>query len=63
MPKSKEIRLRPLTFSATAEMAAASRLWGGYHILTDNDEGLATGTRWPGPKYQAYFKGTAAVAE
>jgi hypothetical protein len=52
------------TFTATAEMAAVSRLWGGYHIRTDNDAGLVQGRKvaefcWP--KYKAYFDGTATV--
>ncbi|MET0152801.1 MAG: vanadium-dependent haloperoxidase [Candidatus Binatia bacterium] len=59
---SKEMRLFLPTFTATAEMAAVSRLWGGYHIRTDNEEGLILGRRiamhsWR--KYQAYFAGTA----
>ena len=64
MPQSKEIRLQLPTFSATAEMAAISRLWGGYHIRTDNDAGLELGRRvadFSWPKYQAYFDGTAPV--
>jgi hypothetical protein len=59
---SKEVRLFLPTFTATAEMAAVSRLWGGYHIRTDNDEGLILGRRiamYSWPKYQAYFTGTA----
>jgi hypothetical protein len=58
---SKLIRLALPTFTATAEMAAMSRLLGGYHIRTDNDEGLILGRRiadhsWP--IYEAYFDGT-----
>jgi hypothetical protein len=62
LPESKEVRLELPTFTATAEMAAMSRLWGGYHIRTDNDEGLIMGRRiamYSWPKYQAYFNGTA----
>lgn len=62
LPESKEIRLALPTFSATAEMAAMSRLWGGYHIRTDNEAGLAVGRKvadFSWPKYQAYFDGTA----
>jgi hypothetical protein len=62
VPASKEIRLPLPTFSATAEMAAVSRLWGGYHIRTDNDVGLELGRKvadYSWPKYQAYFNGTA----
>jgi hypothetical protein len=43
-------------------MAAMSRLLGGYHIRTDNDEGLILGRRianYSWPKYRAYFDGTA----
>lgn len=60
--KSKEIELELPTFSATAEMAAVSRLWGGYHIRTDNDEGLIMGRKvadYAWPKFQAYFDGSA----
>ena len=48
--------------TATAEMAAVSRLWGGYHIRTDNDEGLVLGraiAMYSWPIYRAYFDGTA----
>ena len=60
VPGSKEVRLSLPTFTATAEMAALSRLWGGYHIRTDNDEGLILGRRiamYSWPKYQTYFDG------
>jgi hypothetical protein len=56
------VRLPLPTFTATAEMAAVSRLWGGYHIRTDNDEGLVLGRKvamYSWPRYQAYFHGTA----
>ena len=59
---SKEIRLKLPTFSATAEMAAVSRLWGGYHIRSDNAAGLVLGRQvadYSWPKYKAYFDGTA----
>src|SRR5581483_3555383 len=62
VPKSKEIRLSMPTFTATAEMAAMSRLWGGYHIRTDNEEGLILGRKiamYSWPKYRALFDGTA----
>lgn len=61
-PASTEVRLPLPTFSATAEMAAVSRLWGGYHIRTDNDVGLATGrvlADWSWPRYRQFFDGTA----
>jgi len=50
------------TFTATAEMAAVSRLWGGYHIRSDNEVGFTCGRKvaeFSWPKYQAYFNGTA----
>ena len=61
VPASKEVRLYLPSFTATAEMAAVSRLWGGYHLRVDNEEGLVLGRRiamhsWP--KYEAYFKGS-----
>ncbi|HXV37590.1 MAG TPA: phosphatase PAP2 family protein, partial [Myxococcota bacterium] len=64
VPASKEIRLPLPTFSATAEMAAISRLWGGYHIRTDNEVGLRTGIAiadYSWPIYESYFEGRAAV--
>lgn len=65
-PTSKEIRLDLPTFSATADMAAVSRLWGGYHIRTDNEVGLKLGRKiaeFSWPKYQAYFDGVASPKE
>jgi hypothetical protein len=59
-----EVALALPTFSATAEMAAVSRLWGGYHIRTDNDAGLVCGRKlaeFEWPKIKAYFDGTAPV--
>ena len=59
---SKVIRLDLPSFTRTAEMAALSRLWGGYHIRTDNEEGLILGRKiamYSWPRYQAYFTGTA----
>jgi hypothetical protein len=50
------------TFTATAEMAAVSRLWGGYHIRSDNEVGLGVGRKiaeYEWPKIQTYFDGTA----
>ena len=63
-PGSKEVRLSLPTFTATAEMAAMSRLLGGYHVRVDNEEGLVLGRKiavYSWPKYQAYFDGTAVV--
>ena len=65
VPSSREIRLFLPSFTATAEMAAVSRLWGGYHIRDDNEQGLVLGRRiamYSWPKYQAYFDGTAKPA-
>ncbi len=62
VPESKQIRLMLPSFTATAEMAAVSRLWGGYHIRFDNEEGLILGravAMYSWPIYQAYFDGTA----
>ncbi len=61
VPESKVIKLALPTFTATAEMAAVSRLWGGYHIRTDNTEGLKLGRKiaeFSWTKYQAYFDGS-----
>lgn len=60
---SKVIHLTLPSFTATAEMAALSRLWGGFHVRVDNEEGLILGRKiamhsWP--KYQALFDGDAA---
>jgi len=60
LPQTKDIVLQLRTFSATAEMAAMSRLWGGYHIRTDNSEGLTLGRRiaeYSWPIYVSYFNG------
>lgn len=62
----REVRLRLATFSAAAEMAALSRMLGGYHIATDNHVGLDVGRKiavWSWPRYRAYFEGTAAVRD
>lgn len=39
------ITLDLATFSGTADMAGRSRVLGGYHIETDNREGLAMGRK------------------
>ena len=62
VPESKEIRIELPTFTRVSEVAALSRMWGGYHIRTDNEEGLILGRRiamYEWPKFQAYFDGTA----
>ncbi len=54
------------TFSGTADIAAKSRLLGGYHIPIDNEVGLKVGRElavWSWPKYQAYFDGTAKIRD
>lgn len=62
VPALRDVDLPLPTFSATAEMAAESRMLGGYHIRCDNDDGLALGRTlatavWP--RYRAYWEGTA----
>ena len=57
-----DVALALPTFTATAEMAAVSRLWGGYHIRTDNEVGLVQGRKvaeFSWPEYQEYFNGMA----
>lgn len=64
LPTSRSIRIEMPTFSGTADMAAMSRLWGGYHIRIDNEEGLKLGralATYSWPRYQAYFNGSAAI--
>jgi len=60
--ESCAVTLSMPTFSTTAQMAAMSRLWGGYHIRTDNDAGLVQGRKvadfiWP--RIRGCFDGTA----
>lgn len=55
-----EVELALPTFTATAEMAAISRLMGGYHIDADNTVGLDVGKKiaafmWP--RLKAYWEG------
>lgn len=50
------------TFSGTARLAAESRLLGGYHIRSDNEDGLKAGRQiaeFTFPRYRAYWEGTA----
>lgn len=59
-----DVALALPTFTATAEIAAVSRLWGGYHIRTDNEAGLVQGRKvaeYSWPKYKEYFEGTVRV--
>ncbi len=54
------------TFTAAAQLAALSRMLGGYHIPTDNDTGLKIGREiadFSWSKYQAYWDGTATVRD
>ncbi|MFM7149082.1 MAG: vanadium-dependent haloperoxidase, partial [Gemmataceae bacterium] len=63
---SCDVALKLPTFTATAEMAGLSRVMGGYHIQTDNIEGLKLGRKvaeYVWPKTQAYFDGTAPSAD
>ncbi len=66
LPDDREVRLELPTFSATADLAALSRMLGGYHIATDNHVGLEVGRKiadYSWPIYQTYFDGTAKVRE
>lgn len=66
VPATKKVRLPLPTFSATAEMAAESRMLGGYHIRTDNADGLVLGRDMAAacwPRYKAYWEGTAKVLD
>lgn len=59
---SCEVSLRMPTFTETANMAAESRLLGGYHIRSDNELGLRKGreiANYLWPILQTYFDGTA----
>ena len=63
-PLTCDVALKMPTFSSAAEMAGISRVMGGYHIQSDNVEGLALGRRvaqYTWPKTKAYFEGTATV--
>ncbi|MGI8601704.1 MAG: vanadium-dependent haloperoxidase [Verrucomicrobiales bacterium] len=58
----EEVKLDLPTFTATAEMAGISRVYGGYHIQADNIEGLTLGRKvatYDWPKIRGYFEGTA----
>jgi hypothetical protein len=53
------------TFTAAAEMAGISRVLGGYHIQTDNTEGLRLGKKIAEYNYsrtKAYFDGTVKIS-
>jgi hypothetical protein len=66
MLTERNVVLKLPTLSGTAELAGRSRVMGGYHIQSDNVEGLKLGralSSFSWPKYRAYFDGTATVVE
>ncbi|HEY3386647.1 MAG TPA: vanadium-dependent haloperoxidase [Saprospiraceae bacterium] len=50
------ITLKLITFTSTAEMAGISRVIGGYHIQSDNLEGLALGRKVGNEVYKWYLE-------
>ncbi len=55
-----EVELVLPTFSETAKLAGISRIMGGYHIQSDNVEGLALGrhvAEFSWPRIKAYWEG------
>lgn len=57
-----DVELPLPTFTATAEMAGISRVMGGYHIQTDNVEGLKLGRKvaeFTWPRIKGYWEGKA----
>lgn len=63
---SCNVALRMPTFTETANMAAESRLLGGYHIRSDNEVGLTKGreiANYLWPILQSYFDGTYVARE
>jgi hypothetical protein len=65
VPNNCYVDLKLATFSATANLAALSRLLGGYHIRTDNEVGLAMGRKLADycyKKYLTYCDGSAKGA-
>ncbi len=66
VPQACYVDLELPTFSKTADMAALSRMLGGYHIRTDNEVGLAMGRAlavYCFPRYRAYYEGTAGQSQ
>ncbi len=58
-----EVTLKLPTFTATADMAALSRMLGGYHIRTDNEAGISMGRKlaeYEWPKYKECFEGAGS---
>ena len=61
-PDSCVVDLVLPTFSGTADLAALSRMLGGYHIRSDNEAGLAMGRAlalYCFPRYRAFWDGNA----
>jgi hypothetical protein len=59
------VTLRFPTFTATADIAGKSRVLGGYHIQSDNTEGLALGRKvaevvWE--KYRRHVEGDGGIS-
>ena len=50
------VTLRFPTFTATANMAGKSRVMGGYHIESDNIEGLVLGRKVAGEVWRMYMR-------
>ena len=59
------VTIRFPTFTATADMAGKSRVLGGYHIESDNAEGLKLGRRVAGEvwrMYREHVEGSEGIA-
>ena len=54
----KPVTLQFPTFTQTAEMAGFSRVLGGYHIQTDNIEGLTLGRKVAGKVWETFLEHT-----
>ena len=54
----KPVTLHFPTFTETANMAGLSRVLGGYHIQSDNIEGLSLGRKVAGRVWQTYLEHT-----
>ena len=52
----QEIKLHFPTFTEAGEMAGISRVWGGYHIQSDNVEGLVLGRKVAQKAFDFYKK-------
>lgn len=59
------VTLRFPTFTYTADQAGISRVMGGYHIQSDNIEGLTLGRKVAGVLYEKYLKlvGNGGIGE